>query len=327
MVSEARPVVAEVVRGGFVEGHHHGAVAALAADGSVEWEIGDAGADFLPRSCVKPLQALAMVRTGLDLPRELLAIVCASHSGEQQHATAVRRVLARAGLAEYALQCPPAFPKDERARVDWIRRGGERVPVLMNCSGKHAGMLATCVVNGWDTGSYLDPGHPLQQRIVATIEELTGVPVAARTTDGCGAPLLSTSLAGLATGFRRVALAGEGPEQAVASAIREHPELVSGTRRAEVARQRAIRGAIGKSGAEGCDVVALPDGRAFAVKIDDGAGRARTVVMTAVLQHCGVLDQPGVDGEAVRDAGRRVLSGGGETVGEVRAVLAAEPFR
>lgn len=228
------PVVAEVVRSGFVEGHHHGSVVALSADGTVDWSVGPVDQPFLPRSCNKPLQAVAMVRLGLDLPPDLLALACASHSGEPFHVEGVRRVLSSAGLPESALQTPADWPLDPAERDTVLRAGGEATPLLMNCSGKHAAMLATCVANGWDTDSYLDPQHPLQQGIQATFEELTGEPVAAVAVDGCGAPLLSTSLVGLARAFRRLALATDGPEHRVAEAIRSHPEFVSGTRRDEL---------------------------------------------------------------------------------------------
>ena len=158
-----------------------------------------------------------------------------------------------------------------------IRSGGSKTSILMNCSGKHAAMLATCVANGWPTKNYLAPDHPLQQVIAETFAELTGEPVTAVAVDGCGAPLLSTSLVGLARAFRALAVATDGPERRVADAIREHPAYVSGTRRDELALLTAIPGAIGKAGAESCYAVALPDGRAFALKTDDGAaaGAAR----------------------------------------------------
>ena len=313
------PVVAEVVRSGFVEGHHYGSLVALGADGSVAWSVGDVRAQVLPRSCNKPVQAVAMVRAGLDLPPELLALACASHSGEPFHVEGVRRVLAMHGLDESALQTPPDHPLDDEAREALLRSGGDKAPVLMNCSGKHAAMLATCVVNGWDTGTYLEPAHPLQQAITATFAELTGEPVDTVAVDGCGAPLLSTSLVGLAAAFRRLAVAGSGEEHRVAEAIRAHPAHVSGSRRDERALLTALPGAIGKAGAESVYAVALRDGRSFALKTDDGAARVRPVLMAEALLRSGVLDDDGVDAEAVRRTGEVVLLGGGRPVGEIRA--------
>ena len=317
-------VVAEIVRSDFVEGHHYGSVLALAADGTVDWSVGDVESPVLPRSCNKPLQAYAMVRAGLDLPPELLALTCASHSGEDFHVEGARRIMAGADLDESALQTPPDFPLDDAARETVIREGGAKAPVLMNCSGKHAAMLATCVANGWDTATYREPDHPLQAAIRETFEAMTGEP-AQIAVDGCGAPLLSASLVGLARGFRRLALGLDGNDspdprgRRVADAIRSHPAYVSGTSRDERELLTAIPGAIGKAGAESCYAVALPDGRAFALKTDDGAPRVRPVLMAAALERSGVLGDPDVDAEAVRRTGTVPVLGGGKPVGEIRA--------
>lgn len=316
-----RPVVAEIVRSGFVEGHHYGSIVALAADGTVAWSVGDVTSPVLPRSSNKPIQALAMVELGLDLPDDLLALACASHSGEPMHVEGVRRTLASAGLDESALQTPADYPLDDAAREDVLRAGGARTPVLMNCSGKHAAMLATCVLRGWDTTTYLDPAHPLQVAIAETFARLTGEPIATVAVDGCGAPLLSTSLTGLARAFATLATATEGPERRVAEAIRRHPELVSGTTRDELALHRAVPGLVGKAGAESCYAVAVPDGRAWALKTDDGAARVRPVLMAEALRRSGLLDEAGVDADAVRSTGRLELLGGGRPVGEIRAAF------
>ena len=314
-------VVAEIVRSGFVEGHHYGSIVVLGRDGEADWSVGDVTSAMFPRSCNKPVQALAMLRAGLDLPPDLLALACASHSGEPFHLDGVRRILARAGLDESALQTPLDYPLDDVAREEWIRSGHERERVAMNCSGKHAAMLATCVVNGWDVATYLDPDHPLQVWIAKTFAELTGQPVEAVAVDGCGAPLLSTSLTGLARAFRTLAIAEDGLERRVADAIRAHPQFTSGTRRDEAALLRAIPGAIGKAGAESCYAVAVPDGRAVALKADDGAARVRPVLMAAALERMGVPAEPGVDGDAVRRTGVVELLGGSRPVGSLRAVF------
>ncbi len=319
--------VAEIIRNGFVEGHHYGSVVALDGEGAVLWSVGEVESPMLPRSCNKPIQALGMVRAGLDLPPDLLALACASHSGEPFHIEGVRRILAAAGLSEADLRTPPDYPLDDAAREQVIRDGGSKAPVLMNCSGKHAAMLATCVANGWPTDSYLDPEHPVQRAIAATFAELTGEPVAVTAVDGCGAPLLSASLVGLARAFGRLSrgVDGSGAEDAaaarIASAIRAHPAYVSGTTRDERALLTAVPGAIGKAGAECCYAVALADGRAFALKADDGAPRVRPVLMAAALARSGVLDDQGVDADAVRRTGVVELLGGGVPVGEIRAVL------
>ena len=308
--------MAEVVRSGFVEGHHYGSVVALDPAGDVLWAVGDVGSTMLPRSSNKPIQAAAMLRCGLDLSPELLALAAASHSGECFHLEGVRRILADAGLDESALQTPPDLPLEERVREEALRAGGRRSPIQMNCSGKHAAMLATCVVNGWETATYREPAHPLQQAIRETLEDLTGVEVAVTAVDGCGAPLLSSTLTGLAEAFRRIALADPGtPEGRVAAAYRQHPEYASGTRRDEARLLRALPGTVGKAGAEACYAVALPDGHTVALKVDDGGARARPVVMAAALRRLGVHD-PILD-----ELGEHVVLGGGRPVGTVRPVL------
>lgn len=314
----APAVVAEIVRSGYVEGHHYGSVVALDADGSVAWSVGDTESQIFPRSCNKPIQALAMLRAGLELDGELLALACASHSGEEFHLEGVRKILAGAGLEESALQTPPDYPLDDQAREQLLRSGGAKSTLAMNCSGKHAAMLATCVANGWDTSSYRSPDHPLQVAIRETFAELTGEAVEMVAVDGCGAPLLSTSLPGLARAFRTLALAEEGPEARVAAAVMAHPEYVSGSRRDELTLLRAIPGAIGKAGAESCYAVALPDGRAVTLKTDDGAARVRPVLMAEALRILGIGGLPGVDEAAVARTGRVPLYGGGREVGEVR---------
>ena len=314
-------VVAEIVRSGFVEGRHYGSVVALDSDGSVDWSVGDAEPHIFPRSCNKPIQALAMLRAGLDLDGELLALACASHSGETFHLEAVLKILAGAGLEESALQTPQDYPLDDGAREEMMRDGEPKSSIAMNCSGKHAAMLATCVVNGWDTSTYLAVDHPLQVAIRETFAELTGEPVQMVAVDGCGAPLLSTSLPGLARAFRALAVAEDGLEARVANAIRNHPEYVSGTRRDELRLLRAVPGAIGKAGAESCYAVALPDGRAVAMKVDDGAARVRPVVMSEALRRIGVADAEGVDAEVVDAVGEVAVLGGGRQVGEIRAAF------
>jgi L-asparaginase II len=314
-------VVAEVVRSGFVEGHHHGSVVALDADGAASWSVGEVTAPILPRSCNKPLQALGMVGLGLDLPPELLALACASHSGEPFHVDGVRRILALGDLDETALRNVTDYPLDDAAKNAAIRAGDEPSSIFMNCSGKHAAMLLTCVVNGWDTATYLSPDHPLQQGIAEVFAKLTGEPVEVTAVDGCGAPLLSTSLTGLARAFRALAVATDGPEHRVAEAIRSYPVFVSGTTRDELKLLTAVPGAIGKAGAEACYAVALPDGRAWALKIDDGGGRARPVVMAEALRRDGVATEPGVDAGALDDTGWVPVLGAGEPVGQIRAAF------
>ncbi|MFD8701028.1 asparaginase [Kitasatospora sp. NPDC059648] len=312
------PVLAEVIRSGFTEGRHHGSLVLLAADGSVEFALGDPGAPVFPRSTAKPFQAVATLRAGLAIEGELLALAASSHSAESFHLDGVRAILGSAGLDESALRTPADLPLDEAEAELLLVAGGRRAPILMDCSGKHAGWLAACVANGWDTGSYLDPAHPIQELARDALAEGTGETPVHTGVDGCGAPLLAVTLTGLARSYRSLVLAAEGSAQRrVADAMRAHPEYVAGTRRADTWLMRAVPGALSKMGAEAVQVVALPDGRALAFKIDDGAERARGPVLAAALRRLGVT---GAD-DTVERIGAAPLLGGGAPVGAVRAAF------
>ncbi len=307
--------VAEVVRSGFVESVHRGMVAALGPDGTLLMARGDVHAPIFPRSANKPLQALAMLRCGLDLDGELLALVCSSHSGEHFHLDGARRILAGAGLTEDDLQNTPALPLDEQERDAWVAAGRPASSLAADCSGKHAGMLATCVANGWDTASYRDPDHPLQVAVAETIADLAGEPVATTGVDGCGAPVMAVSTVGLARAFGRLASASHGtPEARVRDAIRAHPEWLGGTRRDVTALIRGVPGLLAKDGAEAVQAVGLADGRCLAVKIADGGARARPVVVAAALRALGRTD------DVLTELAEKPVLGHGAPVGAVRAV-------
>src|SRR4051812_715757 len=238
---------------------------------------------MFPRSSVKPLQATAMLEAGWQPSDDAqIALACASHSGEDAHIEVVRRILASVDLDASALQNTPDLPLNEAAAHALLRAGGDKDALHQNCSGKHAAMLATCVANDWPIDTYRDPQHPLQQHIRNTVERLAGEPVAAVAVDGCGAPLFAISLVGLARAFAAVA---DGP---VADAMRAHSELVGGTGRDVTTGMRDVEGLVAKDGAEGVYAAALPDGRAAALKITDGAGRARPPVLAWALEQLGV---------------------------------------
>jgi L-asparaginase II len=320
MPPEIPPVLAEVVRSGFVEGHHRGSLVVLAADGSVELSMGDPDAPFFPRSSSKPVQATAMLRAGLELSGPRLALATASHSAEPFHLDLVRKMLAEHGLTEDLLQCPPELPIDQAEAAHAIVSAGSeeaaRSRVAMNCSGKHAAMLATCTANGWPPETYLEPSHPLQQLIAETLESLSGDRVSHVGTDGCGAPLMAITPAGLARVFRALVLApADSPEGRVAAAMRAHPEYVAGTRRIDTWLMSEVPGTVAKVGAESVQAAALPDGRALAFKIYDGGNRAVGPVLARTLALLGV-DSPVLD--RIADS---PLMGGGKRVGEVRATF------
>jgi L-asparaginase II len=270
-----------------VENRHYGSVVALDRDGSTAFSLGAPDRVMYPRSSNKPMQLVGMLRLGLKLDERQLAIATSSHSGEAVHLAVVESILRAYGLNPTDLDNVADLPYGDEARADAIRNNCPRSPLLMNCSGKHAAMLATCTVNGWSTAGYREPTHPLQQALTATIDQLTGHPHDHFGIDGCGAPAHAFPLLSLAHGVRAIALADDGPEHQVREAVRRHPHLVGGTGR-DVTAVIERFGALAKDGAEGVFVLALPDGRTVAVKIDDGTNRARVPVLLAALQQLGI---------------------------------------
>ncbi|MEU9178473.1 asparaginase [Streptomyces sp. NPDC048550] len=312
--------VAHVTRGGMVEGVHYGSVVVLDGEGEVRLSIGDIEAACYPRSALKPVQAVAMVRAGLPLDGALLSLATGSHSGEEQHLAGTRLILELAGATEDDLRNVPDLPYAAAVRDAWVREGRGPSRLAQNCSGKHAAMLYLCKLAGWPLESYLDTGHPLQRAIAEVVEELTGQHIANVTVDGCGAPLFAVSLHGLARAAARIATAA--PDTAgrrVADALRVHPEMASGTGRDTAQLMRAVPGLLAKDGFEGVQVAALPDGRAVAVKIADGADRARMPVTAAALARAGVEPRllAGFEGEP--------MTGGGRPVGGIQPVAALNP--
>ena len=309
--------VAVVSRSGLDESVHFGAVVALDRGGRIAVAAGDPTTFVYPRSSNKPMQAVAMVRAGLRLPADLLALVCASHDGTATHTAAALRILATAGLDEHALANTADLPLDAVSRTEVIRAGGTATALQMNCSGKHAGMVVTCAQHGWphDGGTYLDVDHPLQRSITDVIESLAGERCAHIGVDGCGAPAHAFSLLGLARSFRTIATGAAGEAgDAVYAAMTSHPVMVGGDDRDVTHLMRAVPGLMAKDGADGVFAAALPDGRAVALKIADGGDRARPVVMLAALRALGV------DVDDVAPLVSKPILGHGRPVGEVRAI-------
>jgi L-asparaginase II len=254
-----------------------------------------------------------MVGAGLELDGALLALAAASHSGEPLHVDGVVRILAGVGLGPDCLGNVAGLPLDPAAQLAVTSAGGGPEPVLHNCSGKHAGMLATSVAAGWPVDGYLSPDHLVQRHITAGIEALAGEEVAAVVVDGCGAPQHALSLTGLARAFQALAGApASTPEGRVAAAVRAHPWWAGGTGRPVTRLLAGVPGLVAKDGAEGVMAAATADGIAVAVKIADGAQRAAVPVLVATLA------SQGVDVAAVADLAAVPVLGGGRRVGDLR---------
>lgn len=324
-VASAAVPLARVVRGDLVESVHLGHLVVLAPDGSVALALGDPEVTVLARSSLKPLQAVGMLRAGVDLDGPHLALACASHDGTSEHLRVVRETLLGAGLDESALDNTPDLPLDPDAAFAWRQDGHGPEPVAQNCSGKHAAMLATCVAHadepGWQPEGYLDAGHPVQVACRAAVEELTGVQAWHTTVDGCGAPLFSTTLLGLARAFARIAVAPATepgtPLARVATAMSGHPVLVGGAARDVTRAMQAVPGLVAKDGADGVYAAGLPDGSALALKVLDGSARPRPAVLAAALRVAGAAGVPGVDLDALAALGSTPVLGHGEPVGAV----------
>jgi L-asparaginase II len=323
------PVIIELTRGPLLESAHAGAIAVMRPSGEAVASIGNISRAVFPRSAVKALQALPLLESRaadrLGFGEAEIALACASHSGTRLHAEGVRAMLDRAGLSIDALGCGVHEPMDAAAAHDLVRSGVAPSPLEHNCSGKHAGMLATAVHLGEPTRGYWQPEHPVQQRIRRALEDMTGCTLGpdACGVDGCSVPNWAIPLAGLARAFARLAT-GEGlpPERAdacrrIVRACWANPELVAGRGRLDTAVMERLGGAVLiKSGAEGVYCGALPEhSLGFALKIDDGAKRAAEVAAVALIaQFYSAAGNLGPD--------RRLTNWRGLEVGVVRPTAA-----
>jgi L-asparaginase II len=315
--------LAAVRRGELLESVHRGRIAVFDPRGDELEARGDPEAYVYLRSSAKPFQALPLILSGaaddFGLTDDELAVACASHNAEEPHLAAVRSILEKAGLSEGELQSGAHLPMYEPAADELVCRGEEPRPIHGNCSGKHAGMLAVCVHEGYETLDYRDPGHPLQRRILGLIAEVCGVEedevlIAG---DNCGVPAFALPLRSFATGLARIATGDGLPDQLAGAALRlrdvmrSHPFMVAGTGRFDTELMERTHLLV-KGGAEAVLAVGDPEGRGMALKISDGAYRAVRPAALAALDHLGIRVG---DGEAI------VRGLHGETVGEIGPLI------
>lgn len=312
------PLVA-VVRSGHVESVHNGSAVILDESGDTMFAIGDPGAPMYPRSALKPLQGLAMLKLGYTGTPQEITLACASHSGEAVHLDTVAGMLSSADLSTQDLQNTPDLPIGVTAHRVAVEEKLAPTSLMQNCSGKHAAMLVTCKINGWDTSNYLDAQHPLQQAIALEVEAITGEKISGVAVDGCGAPLFYISLTGLARGFAHIANTARNSPQSheatIFNSISNNPLYLAGSERDTTAMMEIVPGLMCKDGAESVHAGALADGRAFAVKIGDGSPRAR---LTATAR---ILEMLGQDTADLLDRFETKVLGHGESVGGLKAVF------
>jgi L-asparaginase II len=312
------PVLVEMTRAGLIESVHRGHAVLLDSNGKIEKTWGNPQNPFYPRSAIKLAQATAMLQSSAKLENEKLAISCASHSGEDIHIELVTKMLEDIGLTPESLQCPPDLPLDSATQISYIARGLKPARVAMNCSGKHAGMLSACVASSWPTSNYLSMDHPLQKEIIKTIEELGNEKIFKSTQDGCGAPLHAISLIALARIAQSSVLADiQTSQRKVVDAARKFPIYNSGHNRDVAEFMQNVPGFFTKEGAEGVHVGALPDGRSFAVKFEDGSMRPRASFVVAVLKYWGISQDIL---EKLSNLEKIDVLGGGKPVGSIKAL-------
>jgi L-asparaginase II len=294
---DANPILAELVRGNWVENRHRGAFIVCDAQGKVIASAGDIERPIFPRSAIKSMQALAMVTSGaigkFKLKDEELALACASHLGEEFHVAGVTSFLTHIGLGIGDLECGGHAPGTAAAREALRSRGEPFSAAHNNCSGKHSGMLAVAEALGVPTAGYVNRDHPVQKAVRAGIETVIGEPLSEGRcgTDGCSIPTWAAPLHAFARGFARMAT-GEGLPADIASASQRifdagtaHPHLVGGTGSLDTDVMRAFRGRLmQKGGAEGVQCGAVRDkGWGYALKVDDGNMAASHAMVATLL--------------------------------------------
>ena len=333
--------IAETTRGGITESVHYGVVVAVEVTGEVIASAGDAETVYFFRSSAKPFQAIPVIESGAAgafgfTPAEL-ALCCASHEGSPEHQRQVETMLAKIGMSSANLQCGCSLPMNEPEASRVTLGGVEPSPLHCDCSGKHAGMLATIVHEGLSHHDYLDPAHPLQQRILGIMAEVLRMPAATIVpgTDGCSLPTFGAPLRAFATAYATLAApehapGGSGHEHAAAidrlrAAMVTHPENVAGHGQLVTDLMALSDGRLAvKSGAEGLICLAVPERRlGIAIRVMDGSFRTHAAVTVAALRQLGILDA--ATGDAILERhSPQLRNHNGRLVGEIRPVFHLE---
>lgn len=332
----ANPLLVELTRGDMVESVHRARYAVVDNDGRVVLQAGDIEAPVYGRSAIKSLQAIPLIETGaaeaFGLEDPEISMACASHDGEARHVATVLAWLERIGCSVDDLECGAHLPYDPASLEALLRSGSAPTAAHNNCSGKHSGFLTTARHKGEPTKGYIRRDHPVQQRILGVLEAMTGLDLSRvpMGIDGCGIPVIGIPLGNIALAMARLGSPDDQPDRRQAAcarirkAIANEPVMMGGTKRFDSRIIAAIGGkAIVKTGAEGVYCGTVPDlGLGFAVKVDDGAGRASEIVAGALLRRLGVIDDQ--QAEALSELLRPdILNRAGREVGVIRAASAA----
>lgn len=303
-MNQINPILAEVTRGNIVESFHRGAVAVVDAKGQLLVERGDVNLPVFPRSAIKAFQTLPLLESGAAdayqfTPQEL-SLACASHNGEELHVETVRQMLAKAGLNEDNLECGSHWPMLSKAGRAMAARGEKPLSVHNNCSGKHAGMLATARHLGISIEDYVNVDHPIQVRVKAILADYCECDLHAAPcgTDGCSVPTWAMPLKNLALGFAKFSHSS-GPSPAldkssrrIIDAIRDEPFMVAGTQRFCTDVMLKVPRLFVKTGAEGVYTGCIPHaGIGIAIKCDDGATRAAEVIFAKTAAALNVWER------------------------------------
>ena len=303
-VQTTNPIAVELTRGGIVECSHRASIAIVDGNGDVVRHHGNVESPIFPRSAVKILQAMPMVESGaadaFKLTPQEIALTCASHIGEKQHAHTAECILHKIGLGEPDLECgchrPTSLPRHEAM----IRDNETLTQLHNNCSGKHAGMLALAQQKGWDSKGYVEQTHPVQQSILGTMEMMFGCDMshAPVDVDGCSAPAWAVPLKNMAYAFAQVADPSRLPtekEHAVCTlrdAVTANPYYIAGTKKFDTTVMQALGDkAFIKVGAMAVHGIALPEyGLGIAIKVDSGFSQASETIAINLMHQIGVLD-------------------------------------
>ncbi|MBB3066359.1 asparaginase [Limibacillus halophilus] len=334
--AHANPLLVELTRGDMVESVHRARYAVVDNEGRVVLQAGDIEAPIYARSAIKSLQAIPLIETGaaeaFGLGDAEISMACASHDGEPRHVETVLAWLERIGCGVEDLECGAHLPYDPASMESLLRSGNAPTAAHNNCSGKHSGFLTTARHKGEATKGYIRRDHPVQQRILGVLEAMTGLDLSRvpMGIDGCGIPVIGMPLGNIALAMARLGSPDDQPDRRqeacarIRGAIANEPIMMGGTRRFDSRVIAAVGGrAIVKTGAEGVYCGTVPDlGLGFAVKVDDGAGRASEIVAGALLRRLGVIDDQQAEAlsELLRPA---ILNRAGRDVGVIRTASAA----